>query len=524
MRRSNSIALVIILWLGLALRLAPLNQNRFLEDEALYAYWGLQIATGADPMLDREPVDKPPLFPYLLALSFIFLGRDETAARIPNLVSSVTGIALIYALARRYLLATRSPFLPGNRESEAGALLAALLLALSPFDLLFASTAFTDPLMTTLMLGALYAAAQDRPGASGVLAGLMVATKQQGLFFLPLVIAFWWLFQAPYRSRQGAERHSVSGFASKTRSLPLGQVCRIWRNRWLRLAFGFALVVAGTLAWDAARLQRPGFLTQSWISYGGLKFTHWTQLTTRIHGWLQWLRFFWVSPGVNALLMGGLAFWIIASHQLQAIPRPGPADWTLLLFLIGYLVIHGVLSFQIWDRYLLPLIPLVALLTTRGFVGLSQAIQPDPWKRVLIIGLALFLVASLWSPAVSAIQGRLPVGGDHGAYDGIDQLAAYLRTQVPARSVLYHHWLGYHYRFYLYGSSLVQHWYPDVEDLVHHATVYRREPRYIAFPSWRDSTFIQKALAEAGITLSPVFHTLRRDGTISFRLYQMRGP
>ena len=74
--------MIPILLLGLALRLAPWGQNRFLEDEALYAYWGLQIASGADPMLDLEPVDKPPLYPYTLGLS-AWLHRSHRDGRPP---------------------------------------------------------------------------------------------------------------------------------------------------------------------------------------------------------------------------------------------------------------------------------------------------------------------------------------------------------------------------------------------------------------------------------------------------------
>src|SRR5690606_14501359 len=68
-------------------------------------------------------------------------------------------------------------------------LLGALLVALSPFDMLFASTAFTDPLLVALLLGAILAAAASRPGVAGVLAGLAWATKQQAILFLPLVAA-----------------------------------------------------------------------------------------------------------------------------------------------------------------------------------------------------------------------------------------------------------------------------------------------------------------------------------------------
>ena len=186
------------LLLAFGLRLAPWGENRFLEDEALYATWGLQIATGTDPMLDREPVDKPPLHPYTLAQSYRLLGLPprlpgaaggyEPAARLPSLLASLAGIALVYALGRDLY-----------GDARVG-LLAALLLALSAFDILFASTAFTDPLMTALVLGAMLAAARGRLGAAGLLAALAAATKQQGLFFLPLVVGAGLL--SPGRARE----------------------------------------------------------------------------------------------------------------------------------------------------------------------------------------------------------------------------------------------------------------------------------------------------------------------------------
>lgn len=479
-RPLTSVALLAILLLALALRLAPWGHNRFLEDEALYGYWGLQIATGADPMLNAEPVDKPPLYPYLLALSFQLLGQNETAARLPGLWASMTGIALVYALGKR-LYADRWV-----------GLLAALLLALSPFDILFASTAFTDPLLTMWVLAALLAAARGRPDLAGLLSGLAMATKQQGLFFLPLVVFVG--------ARPGAKPR---------------------RSAWLRFALGLALIMATALGWDLARTQRPGFWQQSLVSYGGLGLARPQTLGERAGGWLRLVGLFWASPWFNVSLAGALLL------RLAGPWRPGrplsQVDWALLIFAIGFLALHWLVDFQVWDRYLLPLVPLVAILAGCALVTPGRAIQVRR-QRAYAVTLPLLLAALLVGPAGRAVRSELPVGGDHGAYDGIDQLAAYLRAEAPPGAVLYHHWLGYHYRFYLYGAPLRLHWYPDPEDLAHDATVYRREPRYIAFPSFQDSAPMQAALTAARIDLVPVLTTHRRDGTASFRLYRLQGP
>jgi 4-amino-4-deoxy-L-arabinose transferase-like glycosyltransferase len=488
--RLRTALLLAILLLGLALRLAPWGQNRFLEDEALYAYWGLQIATGADPMLDYEPVDKPPLHPYALALSFLLTwprvggieAGDETAARLPSLLASVASIALIYALGREIY------------GDERVGILAAFLLAVSPFDILFASTAFTDPLLVAWVLAALLAAARGHLGAAGVSAGLAAATKQQGLFFLPLVVAVG-LLSTPRQQRTG----------------------------WVRLGLGFAIIAGGTIWWDSARLQRPGFFQQSLLSYGGLGPAQPEALGARALEWLRLASYFWVSPWFNALLVVALAAWL-AGRRLKWGIGGSRIDVVLAAFVTGFLVLHWLIGFQVWDRYLLGLVPLVALLAARAFVTLGQALRAVRWRRVYAIGMATILVVSLTGPGAQATRSEIPVGSDHGAYDGIDKLAAYVLAEVPAGAVLYHYWLGYHYRFYLYGAPVRLHWYPDLGDLAHDATIYRREPRYIAFPSWRDDAPVRSALARASISLVPVFETIRRDGSVSFRLYRLEGP
>ena len=501
---ARATVLLAIVLIAFGLRLAHWGQDRFLEDEALYSYWGLQIATGADPMLNQEPVDKPPLHPYILALSFRIFEKNETAARLPSLFASVVSIALVFALARELY-----------GESNVG-LLSALLLALSPFDILFASTAFIDPLMTALILGALLTAAKGRLGLAGLLIALAAAAKQQGLFFLPLVIFVGWL--SPHsRSPQGQSimPGGTSSAADRIRSL--------WQVQWVRFALGFAVVGAGVFWWDLAREQRPGFLEQSFISYGGLMLAAQASLGERASRWLRLVGTFWVSPWLNGLLLFGFALWPLGS-LFGWWERPSKLDLGLGAFVVGFLGLHWLVGFQVWDRYLLGLVPLLAILAARLIVAFGRTVRPRRWRRVYAIAVGLALVLLLTGPVQRATRSALAAGGDHGAYDGIDEIAAFVEREVPQASVLYHHWLGYHFRYYLYGSPLRLHWYPDLEDLQQDATVYRREPRYIAFPSWRDSLPAKKALADSGILLKPVLETTRRDGSVSFRLYRMEGP
>jgi 4-amino-4-deoxy-L-arabinose transferase-like glycosyltransferase len=498
--KPSTFALLAILLVAFALRLAPWGQNRFLEDEALYSYWGLQIATGADPMLDLEPVDKPPLFPYTLALAFLASGTAtgglgaEAIARLPSLLASLAGVALTYSLG--YWL---------YQDRRVG-ILAAALLALSPFDLLFASTAFTDPLLVGLVLAALLLASRGHLASAGLLAGLAAATKQQALFYLPLIIAL------------GAIS-PTSPPEVPTRSF----LARAWYSGWPAFSLAFALIAAGVLWWDAARIQRPGFLQQSLISYGGLGWTQPRSLVQHAVDWLRLVGDFWASPWFNTLWAGFTITWLIG----WACGWTGPwtrIDLLLAAFVASFLLLHWLAGFQVWDRYLLGLVPLASLLAARAFTQLGEALRRRTWRRTYALAVPLALALVLAAPVLGAARSELPLGGDHGAYDGIDQLSDFVQRQVPPGSVLYHHWLGYHYRFYLHGAPFRLHWYPDPADLIHDATVYRREPRFIAFPSFRDGTPAQQALAEAGIALLPLHQTYRRDRTVSFRLYRLEGP
>ena len=50
-------------------------------------------------------------------------------------------------------------------------------------------------------------------------------------------------------------------------------------------------------------------------------------------------------------------------------------------------------------------------------------------------------------------RSQYPIGGDHGANDGIDQVADYLKT-LPSGTVVYDHWLAWELGYYL-GDGFV---------------------------------------------------------------------
>jgi hypothetical protein len=139
---------------------------------------------------------------------------------------------------------------------------------------------------------------------------------------------------------------------------------------------------------------------------------------------------------------------------------------------------------------------------------------------LLIAHFLLFLL--LLSPATRAARSLYPVGSDHRVYEGVDEVAQFLRG-VPEGSVVYHHWLGWHYRDLLFDAQVYLAYWPTPAWLAQDVQVFgAKEPRYIAFPSWESSARVERALEGVGYALDPALTTFRRDGTRSFTVYQIQ--
>lgn len=489
-RARPALALGAIAGLGLLLRLSLIAANRFYGDEALYCHWGLLIATGKDILLKTEIVDKPPLFFYTLAAFFRLLGPSETVARLPNLIASVSGIVIVYEMARHLY----------NRRV---ATLAALFLALSPFDILFAPTAFTDSMMVALAMGSGLAALRGRLLAAGLLIGLAGLTKPTAVFFLPLVGVL-----------------GVVAFEREGRKPQLGRAC-------LRALWGLAPVVALGAVWDRAlRPGSPSVLDAGSVHYGGLKLVPPAEVLPRLGEWMGQLQYLTASPLLDAFFLLGMLALLLCGLWQRA-RRPGWAcDLGLAGFAVVFLAAHTLLSFSAWDRYLLGLAPILAILLARAALlpfDLMPRSEAGAWRVPAYASLlAAFLALAMLPPVHAALSGSLPVGSDHGKFTGIDQVAAYFRGNVAPGSAVFHHDEGWHYSYYMFGYPYSFYYYPDaayVLDLV------RRLPpdqgKYLALPNWVDATVLQATLNTGGWHLRDVYRTYRADGTLSFTVYRI---
>ncbi len=491
------------------LRVWSLGRFPLREDEALYGYWARLIASGQDPMLERVAVDKPPFFLYSLAQVFIWFGPSANVGRLLNVVCSLVAVAALWILARRIY----------DRPT---ADLAGWFFVFSPFAVAFAPTLYTDPMMVAWMLLALVAAtmvgwAWGVPGglAAGLGLGMAFATKQNALLLAPLVvgallIAAW--HHAPARSRvyriPAALAAAGAGFYY------------VWFKVW---------------QWDGWRIlpaEIPDFWQQAWNTYGGLYLLPWSEWPARLQAWAEVWRWLGGSlAGTLALVVLVLVVvWAdlrmraektVSASQDKAHTRPYRWDRLFLGYGLSYLVVHGVFSFQPWDRYLLPLAPLLALLAARG-TGVLWLLLNRGWRRALL----LLLAAPVLAGGLRAADARIPVGGDHGAWSGIEQVAAYLQEVVPAeRGVLYHRWEGWHWNWYLWDGPHGRVYWADpamlVADLAPNPTGYTR---FVVFPGWHEGErpALEAALRPYGLRLAPRLIVRRTDmSRPQFTVYQI---
>lgn len=481
MRQNGRIWLGAWCWLGAALRYRGLFANSFHADEALFAGWARLIAVWRDYLLLTQAVDKPPLLFYLQASFYPFLGPVEWAARMPSFIASLLLIPLTAQLARR---------LTGDRTA---AVVAAAIVAIAPLTIQFSATAFSDPLLTFWLTAALYAAVRPRRAATGrshgailagFLFGLALATKYQALLFAPLVIGIGW----------------ITG--------------RQWKEFWRGLV-GVGVVILLLVLWQGARPGAGALVELQWSNIGGIRPAYswelWSRLLDLAHLWRYALG--WPLL-IASVVISGAVLWAGREHG-----RPEPAVRMLALFIAAYVLVHWLWAVPAWDRYLLPILPLAAILAGCGISLIWSAIGDRPYPRIAFTLVVAVVVIAAIPTAAEAYAGRYPIGGRADA-DGGAAGAARLLKDAPYGTVLYDHWYSWHWRYQLFDRRVYVSWFPHADALLDDLSAFggRGPARYIALPASAVASPVVRILAERGYRLERLSG---QDDTASMTLYRI---
>jgi hypothetical protein len=303
---------------------------------------------------------------------------------------------------------------------------------------------------------------------------------------------------------------------------------------------GFLVVFIPLTYWDSLRwAKRPSFWGRSLDTYGGLAVAQPGQWGERAASWAGQIKYLFGLPSLSAAMLiaalvpGCRAYWRLTKKAVGK--PPAVADWldlVLGLYVFGYLVLHLLFTFQPWDRYLLPLTPWVAILAARALClvhdWMKRVAALDRVQILASIGLAAVLAWGMWL----GVAGRLPVGSDHGAFRGLDQVIAFVRARPPD-ALVYHQSLGWYFDFYLFDAPQQRLWWDSswkLADLA--ARVARIEPereQWLVLAGWEDVHVQQlpQALASWALMLNQQEAISRGDGSRAFTVYRVisaRGP
>jgi hypothetical protein len=255
--------------------------------------------------------------------------------------------------------------------------------------------------------------------------------------------------------------------------------------------------------------------------------------------WVNLLHYFTASTSLNLLFVLCLPLLLLWSRAAPT--RAALVDCVLTGYLLLYLAVYWLMAFNVWDRYLLPVLPIWLLLLARVLRLIAYSLQRAGYqlsqrvyqrsrvlaaldlgfRRILSFGLPALLLLLVAPRAVLAARSAYPIGGDHGAYDGIDGAARFLRT-LPQGSVLYDHWLSWEWNFYLFGAPVYVSWFPSPDSLTTDLKAFgASSPRFLAVPAWEGEAEVRSAAAGAGYDFVPLYTAHRRDGVPTIVIYAL---
>ena len=430
--RTRLLLIAMILG-GAGLRMAGLFSIGLSSDEALFATWAKLINTGRDPLLTATAVDKPPVLFYVQAAFLGVLDSAEIAPLIPNLVASLLLIPLTYILVKLQF------------NDHRGAMLAALLVTVSPFLIRFSATAFTDPLALTLFAASAVCAIRGRSIYAGLLFALAIGTR------FPIVIL-----------------------------LPILLTLQAGKFRWRRFLMGGAPIILLLGCWI--------WLTQgkSWLSSGdatllrGLRPIASWELLPRLENW-------------QIVLDGGFGFsiWMLALLPIVILSWQGvEVDKLYLGYALLFFAFHWLFATATYDRYLLPLVWLLTIL-------LARSVSLAPRMRFGRLNVQTALVVFVLFGSVFAVDDR---AGGISADSGTATLTSHFADH-PYGTVLYDHWYSWQSRYYLFDERVHVAWIAHPDSLVENLDVFYDDNRYIILPDDARSERFHNTLTLAGYHL-----------------------
>ncbi|NLH50767.1 MAG: DUF2029 domain-containing protein [Myxococcales bacterium] len=375
------------------------TRHAAVSDEAVFGRAALAILDG-DWSLSHYRVMKPPIVYYLQAAARAVLGDSAFAGRLPGILATLGCLALVFRIGRRWF------------DAWTG-LLAAALLAVSPFAFEYMPVGRTDAVMLFFVLLSVDFLGAGRLGWAGLAYGLAFCTKQQSAFSFPLVMALALLVEAERPAGDGSWprriRRVVWTFFKGT--LPALAVLLLW-------SIGEKI----PFAWLVNELQNKKYSEGAHLTWTyGRKLAHWL-------GGLGDFFAYWPLALFAAAAVALVLFSLPRRRAKTWYSRPASA--ILAIFVCLFVLAHGLRFFTLYLRFLVPLLPWVFLLTAWLPVAAARR-----WKTAV--------------PAVALLAAAGLLVSGYGLYrdfeawdrpwpeDDVPRAVRWITTAAPTGAILY---------------------------------------------------------------------------------------
>jgi hypothetical protein len=413
-RQTALLIWTIGLFLGLYLMGAFLHA--VVDDESYYGRAAVSFANG-DVLLHRVDVDKPPLAMQAFGVALAIFGRSEMALKLPNAMALAVLLAVVF-------------FLGKDLFGGAVGLLAAALLATSPFLARVGIGAMLDPFACSLLLCSLFLAVRGRRFGAGFFMGLALCTRQMAAAFLPITFLAAWLIARPPEKFWRAVKQFAGGLCG-----PLAYLFA-WSAFYEREPFAWLVteIRSGHIVEAAAH-------TSFWT-----RLSFWFGLTAR--DFFLTPRF-WQTAAACAVALGAIRL----ARRRPLAPLGGPAKIALCLFASAvpyYPLSHALIGISLTaDRMMLPLLPLVALLASFAIVRILTAVgltgERSKWAGALLLA-ALVLVG---------VNRNVRAFYVARTNDDTPEIARFIRGLPPGKKVLLSDGLARPFFFPLFGVDIL---------------------------------------------------------------------
>jgi len=374
---GERIGLLLLILAAFAWRLAGLTQQSLWRDEVDVIWLALRPLRETISMF-VSPAQNGPLYFLLMRPWFALAGTSEYALRYTSALISLLAIGLIWQVARRLL--------PGNGRLNLAntPLLAALLLALHPYQFWYSQEGKMYALVVVLTLASTWAWLEAMRLGSGrrwliylIVTSFCIYTHLLSALIVPIHFV-WFLLASPLNRQR-------------------------WRGYGLTLS-GFVLPYLPLIWWQWHYLTTLDYQT----GYAFTPFADVVRLLLLNHAGaaLAQHSIYWIVP-VVFLVLGGLLVGASegdAAEETEFLSQtqflsvsPAQRQGMLAIWLIGpVLLLHGVSLVKplFVDRYLIWIGPAFVLLLA---LGLRVVYNSGGRLARLAAGLLLLFVVGLWT-------------------------------------------------------------------------------------------------------------------------------